>query len=175
VVPEDRFYRLSLDAPAARASDAVLPGTLGVARFRADGLTKSRAIVYSDAAQPLVARQYHYHHWIEVPPRLLQEEMVSYLRGAGVARQVVAAGAGPAPDYLVEGTIRRFEHVRTEGGSAVAVDIELQLRQRSTGEVTLVKEYARSVPADGHGMYEAARAFSRAVSGVYGEFLRDLR
>jgi len=174
-VPEDQFFRLDVEPGKAAVAEKPLPGTLGVARFHSEGLTGSRAIVYSDADQPLMLRQYHYHFWVEPPPRLVRDELVSYLRSAGAAEQVMAANAGSAPDFLVDGRVVRFEHVRSKSGAAAVISIELRLKHGARGKVELMKEYTRSVPVDGPGMHAVARAFNRALGEIFNEFAVDIR
>jgi ABC-type uncharacterized transport system auxiliary subunit len=173
--PEDQFFRLSVEPAKAVGAGKPLPGTLGVARFRAEGLTGSRAIIYSDADQPLMLRQYHYHFWVEPPPLLVRDELVSYLRAARAAERVMAADAGPAPDYLVEGRVVRFEHVRAKGGATAVIGIELRLKHGMRGEAEMTKEYTRSVRVDGPGMHAVARAFNLALGEIFEAFLVDIR
>ena len=70
-VPRDHFYRLLLDPPT-RLAQPPLPGTLEVGRFRADGLTADRPLIYTQSSAPQEVQVYHYHQWIEPPATLLQ-------------------------------------------------------------------------------------------------------
>ncbi len=89
-VPQDRYYRLAsrpdvASGPATPALDA----TVVVERFGADGLTRDRAIVYSENGSDVEIRRHLYHHWTEPPAELLRDDVVRFLRASGVARRIV--------------------------------------------------------------------------------------
>ncbi len=139
-VPQDNFYRLQVTAPGTSLAKTPLDGTLEVARLLADGLTAGRPIVYSEAARPLEANEYHYHFWTDSPTVLLRDELVSYLRRAGVAKNVVTPEMRLEPDFVLTGKIKRLEQVRGDP-SKVVISLELALRDRRGDRLLLVKTY----------------------------------
>ena len=127
-IPRDHFYRIAAEAPeGSRAPPPHLQGTLAVGRFRADGLTNERAILYRDRAHDLEVQQHRYHYWVESPTQLLQEELAGYLRARNVATTVLTPEVRVRPDYLVTGRLNRFERVVGGNPSRVLVEMRLNL------------------------------------------------
>lgn len=171
-VPEDNFYRLQLDTAIAASSK--LPATVAVARLQSSGVNNARALVYHDVSQPLQLRQYHYHYWIDTPPRLLQEELVSYLRRTGFAERVLSAAPGVRADYLISGKIRQFEESRSPQGSAVTVALELELLRRRDRKILMVKDYTHREAVNGTSMHDVAHAYTNSVTRIFRSFVDDI-
>ena len=84
-VPQDQFYRLSdVSYDGDRLKQMV--NVLAVSSLESDVLHRERAILYSQADEPLKLQRYHYHHWTNVPSKLIQDHLVDYLRSSGMAR-----------------------------------------------------------------------------------------
>jgi ABC-type uncharacterized transport system auxiliary subunit len=171
-VPDDRFYRVSLPEAASRGSTQ-LPGVLVVNRFLADGLISERPMVYGPVESPNQLRQYHYDYWVEPPTRMLQEELVRYLRSAGLAEKTVTPELRIRPDFELSGKVRRLEHLRG-GPSRVVVDIEFVLRS-GRGGLLWVDEYHSEVEVGDSQVPTAVGAFDQAVAEIYASLLSDLR
>ncbi len=67
-LPTDHYYRLRVAQDIN--SDKEIVNSISVIVFQADGLYRERAILYSE--NEIEVKQYHYHHWIDSPNRLLQ-------------------------------------------------------------------------------------------------------
>lgn len=173
-VPEDKYYRLPLEVTGEKAATPVLAGTIAVERFRTDGLHNGRALLYAEEGRALELKQYHYHHWVDAPPRLLQEELVSYLRDANAAANVISYRASSVPDYLLTGKIRRFEEIRQASGSTIIVELELEITAGREQRTLMLKDYTGRSEVTGDAVYDIAQAYALAVGAVYGDFLRDL-
>ena len=174
-VPENNFYRLQIDAPQQPAG-SILNGTLAVGPLQGNGLVGGRAMVYSEASLPLQLRQYHYHNWIESPPQLLQEQLVLFLRAAGVAKQVISTDTGVNAEYLVSGKIRKLLENRSSNGALVTVGLELALIRTRDMQMLLLKDYEQTeVVSKENTMHDVVTAYGLAVSKLYKNFLDDLR
>ncbi len=174
-VPENNFYRLQLDAPQQSAA-ATLAGTLAIGPLQGNGLVGGRAMIYSEASQPLQLRQYHYHNWIEAPPRLLQEHLLVFLRAAGVAKRVISTDTGVHAEYLVSGKIRKLLESRSSNGASVTVGLELSLIRTRDMQIVLLKDYEQTeVVSKENTMHDVVTAYGLAVSKLYKDFLHDLR
>jgi len=171
-VPQDHYYRLRLPAPV-RLEAPVLHGTLVVKRLGADGLLQGRSIVHSRASAPLEAEAYHYHHWTDIPPVMLQQQLVAYLRAAGIASRVAGANADIRPDYLVTGRIRRFERL-VDGSVAGVIELELALIRAASGRMLYSHVYHRETRASGRAMLDTVAALNSGLAEIYGDFLHDL-
>lgn len=173
-LPEDQFYRLrAVAAEAAAPGKMLFPGTVEIERFVADGVTAGRPIVYSEAGKPYQVREYHYHFWTQPPTVMLRDELVSYLRAAGVAKAVVTPEMRVAADYVLTGKIVRLEKV--EGRPPKTdLEIELAVRKAGGGGLVFLKTYRVESISDGPGVDDAVRALNAALSEVYGRFVADL-
>ncbi len=174
-VPQEHFYRLSEALPASPGRELALHGVLAVGAIDSAGLYRERAIVYTQPGRPTELLRYNYHSWIDGPPRLIQDQLQTYLRRSGVASLVVADDARTRWDYLLSGKLRRFERVMQKGGaSQAAVDLELRLDRRGATRPLLLREYQASVPVTGDAVGDAADAFSAALQDIYGQLLGDV-
>ena len=88
-VPPNNYYRLSVDAPANQTEQPSLPGVLSISALEGDGLVSARALLFTDQDKSHAVRQHNYHFWADSPTRLLQTELVTYMRQRGVAISVV--------------------------------------------------------------------------------------
>jgi ABC-type uncharacterized transport system auxiliary subunit len=175
-LPAERFYRLPIALSAPVAAVNPLQGTLAVERFYTDGLHNSRALVYSEIDQPLELHQYHYHHWVDAPTRLLQEHLIDYLRKTGAADRVMSYRPSGEPNYIVSGKIRRFEQVHTENGAQahVTVDLELQLAASRSREILVLGDYNTEVAVQRGDMHAVIEGYATALDALYRRFLADI-
>ena len=171
-VPQDHYYRLNLTAPA-RMEQPVLPGILAIKRFSADGMLQVRGIIYSQPGRPLEVESYHYHHWTDIPPVMLQDILVGYLRAANAAPGIVAGGMDVEPDYILKGRINRLERVTGSAHDGV-LELEFSLIQAATRQVILQRSYRQQVRADNQTVAGTVAALNQALENVYAEFLGDL-
>ena len=81
-LPTDHYYRL----PALQGinTDQEIIDSISVINFQADGLYRERAILYSE--NKVEIKQYHYHHWVDSPNRLLQEYLAERLRLSNISK-----------------------------------------------------------------------------------------
>lgn len=168
-IPQDNYYRLEVPAPAKQAQK--LDGVLEVERFRADGLTSGRPIVYvKDRGQ---LSEYHYHFWVEPPVDLLQDAMVDYLRAANIASHVVTPDLRMNEDYLLTGQIQRLERDVTSV-EKVVVELDLGLKRLKDDQIIVLKSYKRELVQEQPGVNGAVGAINTALQQIYDEFLSDI-
>jgi len=170
--PEDAFYRLSPRADKPVSTAPVLKGIVEVERFAASGSLANRPLLFSEPGSNAVS-EYHYHFWIEAPPMLLQNALVSYLRSTGVAARVVTPDMRVRPDYTVRGRLMRLETVQGENAVGVA-ELELSLRRESDGELMVLGEYRAEVPSGPNGVKTDAPAIEQAVHDAFHDFVADI-
>jgi cholesterol transport system auxiliary component len=173
-VPKDSFYRLTSTPPAKVFVNPPLPGTLEVERLLADGVTGERAFVYSKAGASGSLFQYHYHYWTEPPGVMLQERMVNHLRAAKAAGSVVTPGLRVTPNHMLKGRIIRFEQVRGDSETKVAVEIEIAITREKDMKLLKVQTYSAEETATDASIPQAVNAFDRALARLLDQFLSDL-
>ncbi|MCR4378837.1 MAG: PqiC family protein [Rhodospirillales bacterium] len=169
--PEDMFYRL--DTVAAESGPVALDGSIEVDRFVASGSLGNRPLLFSEPGSNAVS-EYHYHFWIESPPILLQSALVSYLRSADVAKQVVTPEMRVKPEYTISARVLRLETVRGSKPKG-AVTFELSLRREADGKLLVLDEYRAEVASGSNGVQTDVAAIEKAVGEAFQHFVADIR
>lgn len=173
-LPDDVYYRLQLAAPGQRLDAPRVAGPVRVSRFEGASVYTSRDLAYSDASPYLHLSHYHYHHWVDPPPQLLQQELVDYLRAANLASRVETESGRQTPAWRIDGTIRRFDRQKTATGWQVAVALEFRATPADRRAEPLLKTYDVVLAAEGDGIMDSVKAFSAATTTVFERFLADL-
>jgi cholesterol transport system auxiliary component len=172
-IPPDRFYRIVVGDPATVPVRPPLDGPLEVDRPDADGLLGARPIVYAEAAHPNELQQYSYDFWTEPPALMLQNELVGYLRAAGIADMVVTPGLRVNADYRLSGRLSRLEYLVGDQ-PRVLIEIEFAVRDNRHGRITLLNTYrAEATPVDG-SLPSAVDAFGKAFTAIATRLTADL-
>lgn len=173
-VPQDKYYRLKAVLTSAPLTQPLLPGVLEVERFTADGLTAGRPIVYADSSDPNQLREYHYHFWTQAPTVMLRDELVTYLRHAGVANNVVTPEMRLGADHVMSGRIRMLEQI-IGSNKGTALELEIALRNPRDGKLLFLKSYRHKVPQTAMGVAAAVDALNKALNIIYADLLVDIK
>jgi len=173
-LPQDHFYRLDVAAPS-QGSQPLLKGVLEVDRLNADGLLGGRSLLYTEKGKEAEIKEYHYHLWTEAPPSLIQDRMVSFLRTAKVADNIVTPKMRITSDYTINGRIRHLE--RAVGGAApkVIVELELGLKDQKDDRLVFVDTYREEVEHQDDTVIQSVTSMNRAMSAIFGRFLSDIK
>ncbi len=174
-VPREHYYRLLVPTPVQSSAEIPLPGVVTVELLQADGLLRERALLYSESGQSYELQQHNYHYWNDAPPRMLQDQMVAYLRRSGVAGLVVTPDTRVRSDYRVSGKARRLERLLGGGPPRVFVEIELALLRVSDETLLVVESYTAEEPAADDSVEAAIVALNRATARVFDRFLSQVR
>ena len=115
-LPTDHYYRL----PPLQSinTNEELINSISVIIFQADGLYRERAILYSE--NEIEIKQYHYHHWVDSPSRLLQEYLAERLRLSKISKVVLTTFEGNS-SVIIKGKIKAFEQKKSNGKNSVFV------------------------------------------------------
>ena len=174
-VPEESFYRLDAAPPEAIEAAPLRNATVSVQAVAAVPLYRDRALLYSDASTPERLQRYHYHYWIDRPPQLLQRGFADYLRAAGFAGRVITPDQGTDADYRVRLVLERFEHQRGTQGGRVLVGWSLAFTEPRSSELLREERMQTEAEVRGDDFSAVTRAYTRAVSELYGRSLDVLR
>ncbi len=192
-LPRDHYYRVmvsppsrtatsqtaslegaaALGQPGSRAETVAFPGVLSVVQFEAEGLLRERPLLYSATGGVTEMQQHDYHYWMDPPTRMLQLQLVDYLRASGLVQSVVTPGLRIEADYEVSGRIKRLERLLGGGPTRVVVELELSLVARADNELIVVGSYAAEALADNDGVESSVLALNRALGQVFERFLAD--
>ena len=175
-VPKDNFHRIVVSAePAENRAKAPLDGVVSVSPFEADGLLRERPLIFAVSDDGLTLRQHDYHHWIDVPSRMLRAQLIEYLRASGFARMIVSPDLRVAPDYEVRGRVKRLEQNRAGGRPMVTIEVELALVRLSDRRVMVIDSYAVNRPTGAASVDAGVAALNLAAADLFGRFLSDAR
>lgn len=168
-LPTDHYYRL----PELRdvISDEKRVGSISVLTFQADGLYQERAILFTD--DEIELKQYHYHHWTDSPPRLLQERLAERLRLSSISNLVLNTFEGNS-ELIIKGQIKAFERLQQKGSESVYVKLLLQVKSNTKRAPILHKEYVQTVLLPSNNINNAIKAFAEAVDLIFSDFYVDL-
>jgi ABC-type uncharacterized transport system auxiliary subunit len=173
-LPEDHYYRLDIDAPAAAQATSPFAASISVQHIAMTGIYGERPLLYSSAQSPTELHQYHYHYWADIPARLIQEQLADYLRAAHLARDVTVASNSAASDYQVSGTVQRFEQRLDGAGAKAYVALELGLLRTTDNRRLFSKRYRAEIPTRDNTPLAATQGLSHALSQCFAAFVADL-
>jgi len=169
-VPEDNFYQLP--APQIKAMKRTITKSMSVKRLVSDGLHGERALLFSKTGHALQLKQYHYHHWSDTPPRMLQEYLISALRRARVADIVTNYDPVHRTDYNLTGKIRHFEQIERGSKNEVLVELELRLDDKR-GNLMMLKDYRITQTASSASPHDLVQAYGMALNKLANKFIDD--
>jgi cholesterol transport system auxiliary component len=173
-LPQDHFYRLDVAAPAP-GGQTLLKGVLEVDRLNADGLLGGRSLLYTEAGKESEIKEYHYHLWTEAPPSLIQDRMVSFLRQANIADNIVTPKMRISPDHIVSGRIRHLERAIGSSTPKIIVELELALKDRKDDRLVFVDTYREVVEHGEDSVIQAVTSMNSALSKIFERFLQDIK
>lgn len=171
-VPQDQYFRLSVATPQKVAKPA-LPGVVSIERFSANGLAGGRPMVYTRTGDANRLSAYHYQFWIETPPTMLRDLLVSYLRSAGVAGQVVTPELRVEPGTIVRGRIQRFEQI-VGAKPGIAVELEVTVQDVAADRILHLRTYRVERPTRDDTVAAAVEAFGAALSEIFASLVQAL-
>ncbi len=187
-VPRDHYYRVLVAPPtqgaasrsaagqsASRpsATGIMFPGVLSVAPLDADGLLRERPLLYSATGRAHEMQQHDYHYWMDPPPKMLQAQLVDYLRASGLAKAVITPELRVRPDYEITGRLKRFERLLGGGPTRVVAEVELALVETAPKQLLVVETYSAEVVAGNDSVEASVRALAQALTGIFERFLAD--
>ncbi len=190
-IPRDHYYRVMvtpsshagtsqaaeggsvLGQPGSGADIIAFPGVLAVMPLEAEGLLRERPVLYSTTGSAYEMQQHDYHYWMDPPTRMLQLQLVDYLRASGLIQSVVTPDLRIDADYQVSGRIKRFERLLGGGPARVVVELELSLVARPSNDLIVVGTYSAEAIALDDGVETSVLALNQALGEVFERFLTD--
>lgn len=170
-LPSDTFYRLNIPS-AAPVAQAWSGKPVRVAKLTASGIHRERPIAYS-GADSVVVGQHRYDLWIDSPERMLQNELVRYLRDAQVA-PIVTGSSVSATAIEIRGRIDRMDNIVESAEPGVIVELHFELVIRGQRDaVVFARAYRESRTPAGSTMAAVAGAMSEAVGAIFARFTAD--
>src|SRR5581483_3073322 len=122
-VPKEQYFRLIATMATAKVGHP-LPGIVEAAPFAADGVTGERPLLFTDNGGTKL-EQRNYAYWVNPPIQMLRDQMIAYLRSAGIADQVVPSELRIEAGYRIQGNIKRLEQAIAGKKSSGVIELEL--------------------------------------------------
>jgi ABC-type uncharacterized transport system auxiliary subunit len=170
-VPKEQYFRLVAAAPAAEAGKKI-SGGLEVVPFAGEGVMSERPLLFTaDGGRKLEQRNYAY--WTDAPSQMLRDQLVAYLRQAGVADNVVPSELRVESAYVVRGTIKRLEQL-VGGKSGAVISLELAVIEKASDRLVLSKVYTAEKPTSGENIDGAVAALNDGLDEIFAAFAGDL-
>jgi ABC-type uncharacterized transport system auxiliary subunit len=171
-VPRDHYYRVLITAPAHNEIP-ILQGVLEVSPLEADGLLRERPLLYSTSGHSFDMQQHDYHYWVDPPPRMLQVQLIDYLRNSGLAASVITPDLRVKADYQLSGRIKRLERLLGSGMPRVVAELELALVESASKRLILVRSYTAEVGSADESVASSITALNAALAEIFERFLID--
>jgi len=141
-LPSERFYRLAYPTP-----DELPAGRAGVLRIdRLELATHLRGDRIMVAEGPVSVRPYQYHRWAGPLEAMVEDVLVTGLERSRAFAEVKGPGARGGEQLVLSGRVLELQQ-QVEGGQWRArVLLDLQLVERSSGQVVFRDEFGSDVP-----------------------------
>ena len=170
-VPKEQYFRLVAAAPAGQAS-TMLDGGIEIIPFTGDGVLTERPLLFTaDGGRKLEQRNYAY--WTAAPPQMLRDQLVAYLRQAGISDNVVPSELRVETAYTVRGAIKRLEQLVGSPNGAV-VSLELSVIEKASDRLLLSRTYTAEKPTSGDSIDGAVAALNDGLDEIFAAFAGDL-
>lgn len=169
-VPPDNYYRLTVEAPTDRTAQPSLPGVLSIGALDGDGLVRARPLLFANTNKSHAVRQHNYHYWADSPTRLLQAELVSYMRRRGAAISVVTPKMRVRSDYELVGKIKRLERIMGDSTYRVAVEMDLAVIRQSDRHLIVEDSYLVEIKSQDGSVQSSVAALNQALAQVFRSF-----
>jgi len=171
-VPKEQYFRLIATMATAKVGHP-LPGIVEAAPFAADGVTGERPLLFTDNGGTKL-EQRNYAYWVNPPIQMLRDQMIAYLRSAGIADQVVPSELRIEAGYRIQGNIKRLEQAIAGKKSSGVIELELSVIDESNDQIVLSKVYHAEKPATDGTIDASVVALNAGLQDVLAQFVADI-
>lgn len=171
-VPKEQYFRLVV-TPASEKLAHPFTGIVEAAPLSADGVTGERPLLYT-ANGGTKLEQRNYAYWTELPTAMIRDQLVTYLRSAGTADQVVPSELRIGALYRIQGKIKRLEQSAGDKNDIGIIELELSVIDESTDQLIMSKVYRAEIPAADHSIDGAVAALNAGLQDVLKRFAADI-
>lgn len=171
-VPTDRFYRLSIEENGTN-HDMLTEDIIFISSILAEGLYNERALLYTGEGGKNELQQFHYHFWVTSPPKLIQENLIKYLRLTNASPMLVNE-AGSGEKIKISGRLHAFEKIDSGESARANISIEFTVADRGIDTPLLIREYHTTEGVEEKTVPALVDAYNRAINRIFAEFRTDL-
>jgi cholesterol transport system auxiliary component len=171
-VPKEQYFRLVATMAAGKIVHP-LSGIVEAQPFSADGVTGERPLLFTDNGGTKL-EQRNYAYWVNPPIQMLRDQMIAYLRSAGLAEQVVPSELRSEAGYRIQGDIKRLEQSIDGKKSSGVIELELSVIDESSDQIILSKVYHAEKPATDGTIDASVAALNAGLQDVLKQFVADI-
>jgi ABC-type uncharacterized transport system auxiliary subunit len=165
-VPKEQYFRL-VATPGDVHATKQLDGAIEIPPFDADGVMTERPLLFTaDGGHKLEQRNYAY--WTNSPPQMLRDQLVTYLRAAQMAPQVVPSELRIDAKYVVHGVVRRLEQTANPDGGVI--ELELSLLEKDSDHLIVSKVFHVDQTSGGN-IDAAVNALNSGMNQIFHDFV----
>jgi ABC-type uncharacterized transport system auxiliary subunit len=154
-----KYYELDVTVPAA-AQAAPYPITILVGRVGTPNLYRDNRIVYGSGPVQLATDEYN--RWAQMPADMIQQALISALRGTGQYRSVTPVGSSARGDYVVRSQLYSLYEV-DKPQLAGRFSIQIELFDSKNGTTVWSDTYSHDEPVEGKSVADVVEALNRNV------------
>jgi len=155
-----KYYVIDLPQVPAATGPAQFPITLLVGRITASHLYHDDRIVYGSG--PVQLGTYDYERWAEAPADMVQDLLVSTLRGSGQYATVARVASSVRGDYVLRGQLNQMYGV-DQPALVARFSLQLQLYDQQGRAVVWSQSYTHDEPVEGKTVGNIVEAMDRNV------------
>jgi len=172
-IPDDHYYRLP-ELTGKKLTKPILTGTLSVKRVITHGIYGERALIYTDKNSTIKLNRYHYHHWEKSPSKLIQDNLVQYLKTVGVAHQVISQSHNTNENYLLETELITMHREVTQQGYSASISMDIRLYNKSNNSIYINKRYHSKISTTSNKIVDTIESYGKGLHHIYDELISDL-
>jgi ABC-type uncharacterized transport system auxiliary subunit len=167
-----KYYDLDVSSPPPQASQAQPYSVrLIVARVNVPELYRDSRLVYGSGNVQLGA--YEYDRWAVMPADMLQDALITALRGTGQYRSVTRIGSRAQGDYVVRSQL--FSLYGVDRPNLVGrFSMEVELFDPKSGTTLWTNTYSHDEPVNGKTVTDVVEALDRNVQAGMQQFASNL-
>jgi ABC-type uncharacterized transport system auxiliary subunit len=154
-----KYYELDVTVPAA-AQATPYPITILVGRVGTPQLYRDSRIVYGSG--PVQLGTHEYHRWAQMPSDMIQQALISALRGTGQYRSVTPIGSSSRGDYVVRSQLYALYEV-DQPQLAGRFSIQVELFDQKNGTTVWSDTYTHDESVEGKSVGDVVEALNRNV------------
>ncbi len=166
-LPKEQYFRL-VAAPTDVHAGKPLDGAVEIPPFDADGVMTERPLLFTaDGGHKLEQRNYAY--WTNSPPQMLRDQLITYLRAAQVAPQIVPSELRVDAKYVIRGVVRRLEQTANPDGGVI--EVELSLLEKDSDHLIASKVFHVDETTNGSNIDDAVKALNIGMNQIFHDFV----
>ncbi|MFV1984175.1 MAG: hypothetical protein ACC657_11595 [Thiohalomonadales bacterium] len=173
-IPDDHYYRLP-ELVGTKITKPILNGSLGIKKIITHGIYGERTLIYTEKTDNIKLSRYHYHHWEKSPSKLIQDNLVQYLKTIGIAPDVVSYNLNTRTKYLLEAELISMHRDITSNGYIAVITMDIRLYNKSNNSIYINKRYYSKITANTDKLVDTIKAYGNGLQTIYDELIIDLQ